>query len=371
MARRGVAKRFQSKWWFVALLAAGALAPREPVYSQGSPELVDRLRPSIALVLVSGDWGKTSGTAFAIHSDGLFATAFHVVEDAKEVLLQLHGGQSFSADVVAGNPEADLAILRIARTGLTPLPILDASAIRQGEDILVIGFPLSTVLGNYDVTVTRGIVSAVRSQLGLIQVDAAMNPGVSGGPVVNLRGQVVGVAVSALRTSQQVNFASPSWVLKSMLDSLIGQPIAALARLRLPLIRPVEVELRAGKTMSANAQGTEVGVACIAPPPTGRSITAVRGNLDIPGNVMAIVWLSLREGVASFNDPRAFGHLFADRRVNSYEFTERRTAISLTDLNLPAEQICASQTFKSPGICVNCRFEARYMITYKVPSLRQ
>lgn len=341
------------------------LSVASPVHSQSIADLVERLKPSVAFVLVTGEQQKVSGTSFVVHQQGLLATALHVVEDARDIMVQLHGGQSFAADVVATNAENDLAILRIPRTDLVALTLLDPASIRQGDEVLVVGYPLANLLGNYEVTVTRGIVSAVRTQLGLIQVDAAMNPGVSGGPVVNLRGDVVGVAVSAVRTSQQVNFASPSWAVKTMLDVLSVQAVAELPKLQLPLTRPREIELKASKSLSAGAVGTELGVACTSPPPFARAITAVSGNLNVPGNLMAITWLSLREG-AQANDRGAFGHLYADRRFNP-DFTEKRFSFSVDNLNLPPVPVCSNYTYRSPTLCINCLFGARYSILYKVP----
>lgn len=92
-----------------------------PAYSQSVPELLERLKPSVAFVLVSGEQQTASGTAFVVHSQGMLATALHVVEDARDITVQLHGGQSFAAEVVAANVETDLAVLRVERTGLTAL----------------------------------------------------------------------------------------------------------------------------------------------------------------------------------------------------------------------------------------------------------
>jgi len=182
----------------------------QPASTQSYADIVQRARSSVAFVLASTERGRNSGTAFVVNQEGLLITALHVVEAATELTVTFPGVPPHPGVVVAADVDADLAVLRVTRSGLPPLPIAPPETTRVGDEILVMGYPLASILGAYEVTVTRGIVSALRTDLGMIQVDAAMNPGVSGGPVVNARGEVIGVAVSGLRTGQQVNFAVPS-----------------------------------------------------------------------------------------------------------------------------------------------------------------
>jgi len=282
-----------------------------PVYPQTPADLVDRAKPSVAFVLSTTEKGPGSGTAFVVHADGLLATTLHVVEEAREISVTLPGGPTMAAEVVGVDAENDLAVLRVPRTGLQTLRLADSQAVRQGEEVLVLGYPLANILGSYDVTVTRGIVSAVRANIGLIQVDAAMNPGVSGGPVMNARGDVVGIAVSGLRIGQQVNFAAPAAAMAAIMQRLVGRSIPELPAMRIPFTTTREMSVTLQKGLPANTSRTELGAQCSPLPTEARAVTGVRGNLSVPGTLLVVVWLSMTRGVAS-NDRGAFGHMGVD-----------------------------------------------------------
>lgn len=139
-----------------------------------------------------------TGTGFVVAADGYLITCAHVVQGADKIEVQLQG-KTHPAQVVAVEPDDDLALLKIDAAGLQPLLLADSEKVRLGEEVRAIGFPLSSVLGN-GIKVTRGIVAGIveREQGKRFQIDAAVNPGNSGGPVVNDQGQVVGVASSKL-----------------------------------------------------------------------------------------------------------------------------------------------------------------------------
>lgn len=346
----------------VFLLATGSLAQ-----TQTLPDLIVAIKPSVAFVSVAMSRGRASGTAFTVLPAGLLATALHVVDDAQEISVVLSDGTRYQADVVAANSDFDLAALRISRTELRALPLASPTSIRQGEEVVVVGYPLASTLGNYEMTVTRGVVSAIRSQTGLIQVDAAMNPGVSGGPVINLRGEVIGVAVHGLRAGQQVNFASPSTAVSAMLNTLAGRPVAELSKLRTPMVGPREVPLEIEKGLSASQGGTELGVSCTIPPAGARGITAVRGSLSVPGNLLAITWLSFRRGV-EIADQGAFAHLLYDNRVDP-QYRERRLSFATGNLDGPPEPVCLNYSYRTEFLCITCMFSAKYVVEYRVRSV--
>lgn len=161
----------------------------------------------------------STGTGFIATADGVIATCAHVVERATaiEVVLQ---GRVYPATVLATDAATDLALLRIAATGLTPLTLTDSDQLQLAEGVLAVGFPLSDVLGT-DVKVTTGTVAGLISdpERGRrIQIDAALNPGNSGGPVVNGAGQVVGIASAKLTGADvtAVGFAAPVNQLRSL-----------------------------------------------------------------------------------------------------------------------------------------------------------
>ena len=167
---------------------------------------------------VQGDSGRVAteeegtGTGFVVSPDGIIATCAHVVEGAKRMEVHLNG-QTYPATVIAVDPRADVALIRINATGLSALVLSDSDAVQLAESVRAIGYPLSDVLGT-DVKVTTGTVAGIvqsRDRGKQIQIDAAINPGNSGGPVVNGAGQVVGVASAKLSGSSvtSVGFAAP------------------------------------------------------------------------------------------------------------------------------------------------------------------
>jgi Do/DeqQ family serine protease len=161
---------------------------------------------------------------------GLILTNNHVVEGADEVSVSLSDGRTFEAQPVGSDPDTDIAVIRIAGTGLKALPVADSAKLRVGDYVVAVGNPFG--LGQ---TVTSGIVSAVgRSGLqglgyqNFIQTDASINPGNSGGALVNLNGELVGINVASFnpRGSAAGNiglgFAIPSNLAKEIMRQLMA-----------------------------------------------------------------------------------------------------------------------------------------------------
>ncbi len=138
--------------------------------------------------------GEGTGTGFVVNADGYLMTCAHVVRGATKITVHL-GDKDYPAEVKVFEPGKDLAVLHIAATGLTPLPLCDSDKVELGQDIRAIGYPLSDMLGE-SVKITRGTVCGVvkRNDGNLFQVDASLNPGNSGGPLVDNQGRVVGIA---------------------------------------------------------------------------------------------------------------------------------------------------------------------------------
>jgi S1-C subfamily serine protease len=162
---------------------------------------------------------KGSGTAFVVSSDGYLVTCAHVVRGATDIQVTL-GGQTTPCDVVARDDAHDLALLRTARQKLPVLPLGDSEAVELAEEVRAIGFPLSDVLGS-SLKVTQGSVAgiAVQRRGKVFQIDAAVNPGNSGGPLVDGRGSVVGVVNAQLVgfDVSKVGFAVPVNYAKTLL----------------------------------------------------------------------------------------------------------------------------------------------------------
>jgi hypothetical protein len=158
--------------------------------------------------------GAGSGTGFVAESSGLIFTNRHVVQSRKSVGISYADGTATTAEVIFRDREKDLAILRPANARIkTPLPLCYASYPKPGEEVFALGNPRG--LAN---TVTRGIVSSVRRAEGefrtvvpegttLIQTDAAVNPGNSGGPLLNTNGEVIGIVTFMRSTGEGLNFA--------------------------------------------------------------------------------------------------------------------------------------------------------------------
>jgi hypothetical protein len=155
---------------------------------------------------------QASGTGFVVHSDGLLVTCAHVVEGASKIDVVL-GGRAYVGEVVGLDDAHDLALVRIAATGLPALHLADSNSLQLAEEVRAVGFPLSDVLGE-SVKITRGSIAGFKDQGSdrIVQVDANINPGNSGGPLVNSRGEVVGVVSSGLfgESIQEVGFCVPS-----------------------------------------------------------------------------------------------------------------------------------------------------------------
>jgi len=167
--------------------------------------------------MVSGTW---AGSGFVIAGDGLIATNAHVVSGADRITVLIHDGTSATASVVGSDPEHDLAVVRIDRNGLPALTLNASSALRVGDLVIAAGNALNLV-GNP--SITRGIISALDRDIvlydgtilsGLIQTDAAISSGDSGGPLLNDRGEVIGITTANAYdaydfAAENVGFAIP------------------------------------------------------------------------------------------------------------------------------------------------------------------
>jgi len=167
-----------------------------------------------------------SGSGFIFSSDGLIFTNSHVVNGAEKIMVSLLNENEIEAELIGQDPDTDLAIIKIFSEGYSVAKLGDASSLQIGQFVVAIGNPLG-----YQHTVTAGVVSALgrtlRTESGrlvdnVIQSDAALNPGNSGGPMINTEGEVVGVNTAIINGAQGLSFSVDIITAKEIASQLIA-----------------------------------------------------------------------------------------------------------------------------------------------------
>ena len=197
-------------------------------YSNAVTSVADAVGPAVLRVEVRNAQGRPGGvgSGVVIAPDGLVLTNCHVVEGAKEVRLQDAEGRVMEARKLGEDPDTDLALLRAGSVRDLPFaPLGNSKGLRRGQLVVAIGNPLG-----FESTVTAGVISALgrslRSRNGrliedVIQTDAALNPGNSGGPLVSSRGEVIGINTAVIMGAQGICFAVASNTAQFVLSELI------------------------------------------------------------------------------------------------------------------------------------------------------
>ena len=194
-----------------------------------TPDLVELLKPSVVQIAVNFERGRGVGTGVVLDSNGLILTNWHVVEDAKMITVAFDDGSIVEGEFFRRDPQLDLAIVRVDHSDLQPANFGDSEQLKIGEDVVAIGHALGLRGGP---TVSKGVVSALDRTLvghprgdltGLIQTDAAINEGNSGGPLVNMFGEVVGINTAKINIGDRIGFAINMNAAKAAAYSLIAQ----------------------------------------------------------------------------------------------------------------------------------------------------
>lgn len=256
-------------------------------YSKTVVTVAERVSPSVVKVDVQGapapagrrrgarpDEAAGSGSGFVFTPDGFVMTNSHVVNQARKIAVSLPDGRRFPAHLVGEDPDTDIAVLRIYAPELTPVEFGNSSRLRVGQVAIAIGNPYG-----FDVTVTAGVVSALgrslRTKTGrlvddVVQTDAALNPGNSGGPLLDASGQVIGINTAMIMPAQGICFAiainTASFVMGRLIrDGHIRRAYIGVAGQNVPLHRRV---------MRFHELPTESGVFVVSVEPNGPAAEA-------------------------------------------------------------------------------------------------
>jgi S1-C subfamily serine protease len=191
-------------------------------YSQAVVDAIEAVGPAVVKLDVPGGG---SGSGFLISADGLLVTNSHVIRGATHATATFADGSAARAEVIGDDPDTDLAVMRAAGNRLPHASLGDSGALRVGQIAIAIGNPFG-----FDCTATAGVISALgRSLRGrsgrlmddVLQTDAALNPGNSGGPLVTSRGEVIGVNTAMIAAAQGLSFAIASNTTRFVVSRLV------------------------------------------------------------------------------------------------------------------------------------------------------
>ena len=265
--------------------------------------LFDRISPSVVRVSVITESGGGSGSGFVILEGGLIITNNHVVENAVSVSVILKDGTELQAEVVGRDPSTDVALLRVATRTPPPVELGDSDRVRIGEQAIVIGSPFG-----FDQSLTAGYISALGRKLrsgddygteidNVIQTDAAVNPGNSGGPLLNTEGEVIGITTAIFTTGggfEGIGFAVPINTARAVAEELrdrgyVRRAFLGIAGLDLipQLSRRLDLPVDSGILVQFVHEGSAAAEAGIRP--GNQEIETPLGLIVLGGDVLVAI----------------------------------------------------------------------------------
>ena len=266
---------------------------------------VQKVEPAVVLIQNQGRRGSGSGSGVIISDQGYIVTNNHVVEGAVELTVIFYDGREAPARLIGAYPASDVAVIKVDGSLPGVAELGDSDALQLGARVIAIG----SALGRFQNTVTTGIVSGLGRQLGgingLIQTDASINHGNSGGPLVNLAGQVVGINAMVVRgdggdLAEGLGFAIPSNVVRAASQQLIANGSVRRAYLGIRYrglqtdeARRVDLPVGSGAALESVEPG---GPAALAGLRTGDLIVAVDGQPLNTSSSLPTLMLSLQPG---------------------------------------------------------------------------
>ena len=293
----------------VATTPVSSATPAVNIQFFGAADLSDESKSSLAdlieriqLGVVQIATGSGGGSGFIIDSTGLVITNAHVVDGESRVDVWLTNGHRYEAGVLERDGASDLALVKIdGSNSFDTIPIGTPDRVRVGDEVLALGFPLADRIGT-NLTVTRGIISSTRTVDGieLLQTDAALNPGNSGGPLVNRDGEVIGVNTSKIyettggRPVSNIGFAVSVIEVERRLSTLGGSSVASRgASSPIPTIIPTTTA-----TLTPAASPTHTLTPTFAP--TGNWIAIERSPTQssphaYSDEALGTIWAAIRE----------------------------------------------------------------------------
>ncbi|MGN1004126.1 MAG: S1C family serine protease [Oscillospiraceae bacterium] len=287
----------------------------QPEQSLSFQEIYEKVIPSIVSIRSYSSSGAYEGTGVILTADGYIVTNHHIIAGCSSAEVVLYNGTRYEAKLAGSDAESDLAVLKVNASGLIPAEFGNSDQLRVGDTALAIGNPLGSELFG---TLTEGIISAINRyvnvegyNMSLIQTTAALNPGNSGGALLNSAGQVVGITnmkmMSDYETIEGLGFAIPTTWAKEVVDTLLaegaitGRPTIGITCRTLSSGEAATLGLNCGvyvDTVTSHGPAAKAGVqpGDVITEANGRIIasledlTVVRDEADVGGTLKLTVW---------------------------------------------------------------------------------